>query len=91
MERLLPGFLRVAEERERKAVFWSLGAPGPHLERFIDSQKKREDCREHWRKSCVNPALLEMAREAGVELRMPIPDYGTQHPDHDRTLTAGKR
>jgi len=88
IERILPPWLRVPEERERMVFFCTYGLAGDHLKRFMEDQAQREDCREFFKRSCVNGELLELARRRGVRFCAPIPDYGSLHPGHDRTISS---
>jgi hypothetical protein len=82
LEQLLPAWLSVPEADERMALFCTFGAPGEHLDRYIEDYGKREDCRRYMQRSCINAELRELARRERVEIRMPAPDYGSLHPRH---------
>ncbi|HYE97513.1 MAG TPA: phytanoyl-CoA dioxygenase family protein [Planctomycetota bacterium] len=79
VERFIPGFLRVPEERERMSIFCSFGGQGAHTDRYIAYQAARADAREYFRRSCLGPAASKTLGAAGVEFRRPIPEYGELH------------
>lgn len=76
LERLVPDFLKIPEQHERIAAFCSFGTPGHHLDRYIQYLGTRKDSCEHWRRSGVGIDVETVAKERGVTLRRPIPDYG---------------
>ncbi|HLY08070.1 MAG TPA: phytanoyl-CoA dioxygenase family protein [Planctomycetota bacterium] len=82
LERFTPGFLRVPEEQERMVIFLTFGAPGPHVDRYIEHEAGREDCRDYWKRACVNSEIRSLAEGHGIELRQPIPEYGSLNPHH---------
>jgi len=91
VERFVPSFLRVPEEAERFAVFFTYGAPGLHVDRFMSFLGGREDYREHWRRCYVNPSILERARALGIEIRTSIAGYGDAHAETLGTAAGGAR
>ena len=82
IENLLPAWLQVPEEQERMVFFCSYGVPGDQTRRFMDDQAGRDDCREFFKRSCVNSDLVELARTRGVVIQPPTADYGSLHPRH---------
>jgi hypothetical protein len=82
LERFTPRFLRVPDDHERMVIFATFGAPGPHVDRYIRYEATREDCRDYWKKACVNADIRTLASSNGIELRQPIPEYGSLHPLH---------
>ncbi len=81
-ENLIPSWLKISDSDPRIAIFCTFGASGEHLDRYIQYQASREDCREYMKRSCVNPEILDLAQKSGVEIRMPIAEYGSLHPRH---------
>ncbi len=77
-ENRLPGFLKAPEAEERLGLFFTYGAPGKHLDRYIQWCIQRGDYAEHWRTSRGDAHATELLRRAGVEFRRPIPDYGSR-------------
>jgi hypothetical protein len=77
VETRIPSFLRVPPQDERMAIFCTFGAPGAFVDRYIEDQVKREDSREHWRRSRVDESLRELATRRGIEIRTPIAEYGS--------------
>lgn len=77
LERFVPWFLRVPEEGERIALFCSFGAPGGHLDRYIQFQVTRGDYHEHWKRSGFDQDILDLAAARGVQIRKPIREYGS--------------
>lgn len=78
LERLLPHSLRVPEELERMSIFCTYGAPGEHLDHYIEYQSRRPDVPKHWRQCGVGEHLSALAARRGVELRRPSADFGLE-------------
>jgi hypothetical protein len=78
LERLVPRPLREPESNERMAIFCSFGAPGSHLDHYIETQRARADVALHWRRCGIAPELAALATRCGVEMRRPVPDYGAE-------------
>lgn len=54
---------------ERVAVFWTMGVPGPAVDRYIACHRQREYAHEIWMNSEYDEEALAAAREAGVIVR----------------------
>jgi hypothetical protein len=78
LERLLPHALRVPEHLERMSIFCTYGAPGAHLDHYIEYQSRRQDVPKHWRHCGVGEHLSALAVSRGVELRRPSADFGLE-------------
>lgn len=76
-ESLIPSSLRVPEAEERMALFCSFGTPGVHLDTYMKYLAEREDVCEYFRNSFHPEAAVRLARERGVELRVPCPDFAS--------------
>jgi Phytanoyl-CoA dioxygenase (PhyH) len=73
VERFVPRRLRAPELRERIAVLITLGAPGVHLERYIQSRMERFASNDRFRKATFDsPEIREQAERAGLELRFDL-------------------
>ena len=77
IETRIPHFLRIPEEKERMVIFCAFAAPGEHAERFINYGAHRYDYCEHFRRSRFDEEVIELAKRKKVELRRPIPEYGS--------------
>ena len=73
IERFVPHRLRAPELRERVAVLITFGAPGVHLERYIQSRMKRFSSNDRFRKAAFDsPEIRALAERAGLELRFDL-------------------
>jgi hypothetical protein len=81
-ERLVPQPLRVPESAERMAIFCTYGAPGVHLDHYINYQATRPDVPLHWRRCGAGPEFDALAIARGVELRRPSPEFGAHAATH---------
>lgn len=71
IESLVPAAFRVREQSERRTLFCTFGAPGRHLDRYVEYQRGRADMRGRW-PDCGRGAHLDrLARDRGVELLRP--------------------
>ncbi len=86
IETRIPRALRIPEEEERMVLFCSLGAPGAHVDRYVQYQTTQDECRKHWKHSCVTPEIRELAERKGVEIRTPIPEYGSLCPGSEQPV-----
>lgn len=77
LEMRVPKFLRVPEERKRIFLAMTYGAPSTKLDRYIAYQINGGGWHEHWKKSRCDKEIEMLAHEAGVEIRKPIPEYGS--------------
>ncbi len=77
IENRVPEFLQAKLPQERKAVWITFGAPSPELDRYIKYYAERDDSVEHWKKSAYSEGLVRLAAAHGVEIRKPIPEYGS--------------
>ena len=77
VDKYLPEFLKAKLPTERKTVWITLGAPSPELDRYIKYYVERGDFNEHWKKCTYNDELLKLASSNNVEIRKPIPEYGS--------------
>ncbi len=73
----IPKILQLSEERERIVVFNAFGSPDPSLDRYIAYYVKRGDFTEHWKRSRYDQALQRQAETLNIEIRRPIPEYGS--------------
>lgn len=73
VEKLVPRFLRAPEPPFRIALIITLGAPGVHLDRFIQSRMKRASSESRYRNATFDsPEMLSRAHECGLELRFDL-------------------
>lgn len=77
IENRIPEFMQAKLPQERKTVWITFGAPSQELDRYIKYYTERDDFIEHWKKSAYSAALAKLAAEKGVEIRKPIPEYGS--------------
>jgi len=73
----VPQALRRGEERERVVIFMSYALPGPHLDHYIEFLRTRKQNRELWGTSRFGPEVREQAKQAGLDVLYPIPEFGT--------------
>lgn len=78
LAKYLPQFLQAKLPYERKAIWIAWGAPSQDLDRYIKWYVDRGDYFEHWKKSAYSEQLASSAAAQGVEIRRPIPEYGSQ-------------
>lgn len=79
LESHIPHALRVPEDATRISIFCTFGAPGHHLQRYIENQRGREDAVEHYRYSGCGRDVQTLAARRGVQLITPTPDYGAAY------------
>ncbi len=73
VERLVPLRFRAPESPERIAVLITLGAPGVHLERYIQSRMARFSSNRRFQDAAFDsPEIRELAERAGLELRFDL-------------------
>jgi hypothetical protein len=77
-ENRMPSFLALPEEMERHTLLFTYSRPGIHLDRYIKYCVDRGDYAEHWRHSRGDDVAENAAKEKGVRLLKPIPDYGSK-------------
>jgi hypothetical protein len=66
----IPGFARIAQpEGDRIGLFWTIGADGPHFERYIDYLRTRIYAIERWQESVYDEDMRRLIEAAGLELR----------------------
>ena len=69
VERFVPLRFRAPEAAERIAVLITLGAPGVHLERYIQSRMERFTSNRRFQSAAFDsPEVRELAERAGLEL-----------------------
>lgn len=77
IDKYFPQFLQSKLRVERKTIWTTLGAPSPELDRYIKYYVERGDFVEHWKKSAYNDELIKLASTNNIEIRKPIPEYGS--------------
>lgn len=77
IDKYLPQFLQSKLPEERKTLWITLGAPSSELDRYIKYYVGRGDFVEHWKKCAYNDELVKLASANNVEIRKPIPEYGS--------------
>jgi hypothetical protein len=87
-ENRLPDFLKLPEERERVGLFFTYGLASNHLDRYIANYIRRADYFEHWRRSRGDEKAMRAAREKGVLLLKPTPDYGSLFREYHHGVGA---
>jgi phytanoyl-CoA dioxygenase PhyH len=83
IEMRIPESWRLAEAEERKSLFFTLGAPSEHVDRYIQYQIRRGDYHDHWKWCGWNRNLIALAEQSEVEFRRPVPEYGVLNPGYD--------
>ena len=83
IEAKVPDFLKAVGADERIAMFATFGAPSGHLDRYIENMVRRGDYHDYLKRAGMSREILELARRRGVELRKPIPEYGSLYPHAD--------
>jgi hypothetical protein len=78
IENRLPRALRVAEQRTRMSLFGTFAAPGMHFETYLDYIGKRSDFHAHYAHCSFPEQARATAAARGIELRVPMPQFGTQ-------------
>lgn len=78
MENHLPQILRQPEEDRRVSVFGTFAAPGMHLETYLKFISSRKDFDMHYSFSSFTSAARSLAASKGVELRAPMPIFGSR-------------
>jgi Phytanoyl-CoA dioxygenase (PhyH) len=77
VERFVPPWFRAPEAAERIAVLITLGAPGVHLERYIQSRMERFSSNRRFQSAAFDsPEIRELAERAGLELRTDLIGQG---------------
>jgi hypothetical protein len=70
VENFIPRQLQISLERERYAIFMSLGAPSPALDRYITERVQSPYNQGFWQRCGFNdPEVVALCREKGVEVR----------------------
>ena len=64
----------------RVAIFWTFGLRGSHLDRYIAYLKTRRYAVDQWMSAVYDPAALEAAENAGVEIRHVRPEMEAHPP-----------
>ena len=77
IDKYFPQFLQSKLPVERKFISLAFGAPSPELDNYIAYYVQRGDFHEHWKRSAYNDELLKLAAANNVEIRKPIPEYGS--------------
>jgi hypothetical protein len=65
----LPNFLIAPQERERCIIFFTLGADGPHLDRYLAYLKTRKYMVDIWRNSLYDNSTWEAAKHKNIVIR----------------------
>lgn len=78
IEGRLPAFLRAPEQQTRMSLFGTFAAPGLHLETYLEFIGGRKDFQEHYAHCAFTDAARTLAARSGVELRVPMPSFGTR-------------
>jgi len=78
IENRLPTFLRIPGSDVRMSIFGTFGAPGKHLDTYLDYIAARKDFENHYAHSTFTDEARELAVSRGVELRIPMPAFGTR-------------
>lgn len=73
----IPQWLQRPLQKERIVLFNAFGAPGESLDRYVQYYIDRGDFHDHWKKSRYDAELQRQADQLGVEIRRPIPEYGS--------------
>lgn len=76
LEEKLPKIIESKNPLERMAMFAVFGAPGEHLERYLDYFQRREDCMQSIRYCGVGDNLHILAEASGVKWLKPVEFYG---------------
>lgn len=75
IENRIPSFLKKEEEQERISLFMTFAAESEHVNRYIhEYELKRPDTLEHLKHSLYSKRALQVASEAGVDVRVLIPE-----------------
>ncbi|MDP3792251.1 MAG: hypothetical protein Q8Q89_00825, partial [bacterium] len=77
VDKYLPKFLQSKLPEERKFISIAFGAPSSELDRYIKYYVERGDFHEHWKRSAYTDEILKLAATNDVEIRKPIPEYGS--------------
>jgi len=75
-EKLIPSKFENKKNIERRAMFIVYGAPGAHLERYIEYFKNRDDYKDYLKYAGFSKETEDLAIKAGVKHVKPIKDYG---------------
>jgi hypothetical protein len=92
IEKRVPAFLKVPDEKERVAAFITYGVPGPHLERYL---RDYINGRASYKKYMLNsPLTAEMqtkieAASGRLHLLKPMPEYGLSPEQQQALDTVG--
>jgi Phytanoyl-CoA dioxygenase (PhyH) len=83
IEKLVPRAFRAPELPFRMVLIVTLGAPGLHLERFIQSRVKLARSDHRYRSATFDSAATQrLASDAGLELRFDLIQYAREQPSH---------
>ena len=78
IESRLPSFLRTPEADVRMSIFGTFGAPGIHLDTYLNYISARKDFECHYAHSIFTKVARELAAARGVELRTPMQAFGSR-------------
>ncbi len=70
-ENIAPSWLRIEEEKQRVAMFFTFGVDGDHLERYLGYLKTRGYLNETWDNLRQNEAAFGESKNADLEIRIP--------------------
>ncbi|HSY60886.1 MAG TPA: phytanoyl-CoA dioxygenase family protein [Cytophaga sp.] len=77
LEKRVPDFLKIDEDKVRMAFFFSFGKKDAHLERYLkNSLLKSTNMVEGLKKSPISSAVFEEAAHKGLAIVKPIAEYG---------------
>lgn len=65
----LPNFLIAPQQRERCIIFFTMGADGPHLNRYLAYLKTRKFMIDIWRNSFYDNSVWEAAKDKNIVIR----------------------
>jgi len=77
IESRLPKALQIPEANIRMSIFCTYGAPGKHLDTYLDYIASRKDFVKHYAHSTFHDDARQLAAARGVELRIPTQDFGS--------------
>ncbi|MBL0329775.1 MAG: hypothetical protein IPP64_10240 [Bacteroidetes bacterium] len=76
-ENIIPEFLKKDQQHERISLFMTYALKSSHLDRYINEYTlKRKDTIEHAKASKFDDSVVSLAKQRGVEILKPIPEYG---------------